>query len=89
MSDEKGAELVARFERLTGQPAHPLLRRRLFFAHRDLETILDRYERKQPFFLYTGRGASHGNLHLGHLMPFMFTKYLQKVFNVPLVIQVH
>jgi len=26
-------------------------------------------------------------MHCGHLIPFMFTKYLQDVFNVPLVIQ--
>jgi len=26
-------------------------------------------------------------MHLGHLIPFLFTKYLQDVFDVPLVIQ--
>jgi tryptophanyl-tRNA synthetase len=26
-------------------------------------------------------------MHLGHLIPFLFTKYLQEAFNVPLVIQ--
>lgn len=26
-------------------------------------------------------------MHLGHLLPFIFTKYLQEAFNVPLVIQ--
>jgi tryptophanyl-tRNA synthetase len=86
--DERGKALVERLERLTGKPAHPLLRRGIFFAHRDLEAILDRHERGLPFYLYTGRGPSSGSLHLGHLVPFMFTKYLQEVFNVPLVIQV-
>ncbi|PVH31085.1 hypothetical protein PAHAL_9G053600 [Panicum hallii] len=31
--------------------------------------------------------ASSESLHLGHLIPFMFTKYLQDAFKVPLVIQ--
>ena len=26
-------------------------------------------------------------MHLGHLVPFLFTKYLQDAFNVPLVVQ--
>ncbi|KAG2498999.1 hypothetical protein HYH03_003185 [Edaphochlamys debaryana] len=80
-------ELVARVERLTGKPAHPFLKRGIFFAHRDLEEILDCYEKGVPFYLYTGRGPSSEALHLGHLVPFMFTKYLQDAFNVPLVIQ--
>lgn len=54
---------------------------------RDLSLILDRFEQKKPFFLYTGRGPSSGSLHLGHLIPFMFTKYLQEVFDVPLIVQ--
>jgi len=52
-----------------------------------LEQILDMYERGEPFYLYTGRGPSSESLHLGHLVPFQFTQWLQRVFNVPLVIQ--
>jgi len=37
--------------------------------------------------LYTGRGPSADALHIGHLVPFMFSKYLQDAFNVPIVIQ--
>lgn len=55
---------------------------------RDLSAILDRKEQGKPFFLYTGRGPSSGSLHLGHLIPFIFTKWLQEVFDVPLIIQV-
>ncbi|KAJ8905073.1 hypothetical protein NDN08_001584 [Rhodosorus marinus] len=80
-------DLVERIERVTGKPAHPLLRRGVFFSHRDLGFILDLYEKGKKFFLYTGRGPSSRALHLGHLIPFMFTKYLQEAFNVPLVIQ--
>lgn len=71
-------ELIARVERLTKRPAHHWLRRGIFFSHRDLTWILDQYEAGRPFYLYTGRGPSSDALHLGHLIPFMFTKYLQE-----------
>ena len=79
--------LIQRMERVTGRAAHHFLRRGVFFAHRDLEELLNAYEKGQPFYLYTGRGPSSESLHLGHLVPFMFTKWLQDVFKVPLVIQ--
>lgn len=78
--------LVERIEKLTGRKAHPFLSREIFFSHRDLNIILDNYERGIPFYLYTGRGPSTESMHLGHLMPFIFTKYLQDAFDVPLVI---
>ncbi|KAF5749327.1 tryptophan--tRNA ligase cytoplasmic [Tripterygium wilfordii] len=79
--------IVRRVERLTNRPAHVFLRRGVFFAHRDFNDVLDAYERGEKFYLYTGRGPSSEALHLGHLVPFMFTKYLQEAFKVPLVIQ--
>ncbi|KAG8999230.1 tryptophan--tRNA ligase [Tulasnella sp. JGI-2019a] len=81
------ADLLDRFERLTGKKPHVLLRRKMFFSHREFGKILDRYEAGKPFFLYTGRGPSSDSMHLGHMIPFMFTKWLQDVFDVPLVIQ--
>ncbi|KAL8003944.1 putative WHEP-TRS domain, aminoacyl-tRNA synthetase, class Ic, S15/NS1, RNA-binding protein [Plasmopara halstedii] len=80
-------EMIKRMERLTGHRAHRYLRRGFFFSHRDLDVILDAYEKGEKFFLYTGRGPSSGSLHMGHLIPFTFTAWLQKVFDVPLVIQ--
>ncbi|KAM5542638.1 hypothetical protein V8D89_003599 [Ganoderma adspersum] len=80
-------ELLERFERLTGHRPHVFLRRGMFFSHRDLNGILDRYEQGKPFFLYTGRGPSSDSMHLGHMVPFVFTKWLQDVFDVPLVVQ--
>lgn len=74
-------------ERLTGARAHRFLRRGIFFAHRDLDDVLQACGRGEPFYLYTGRGPSSEALHLGHLIPFLFTAYLQKAFGVPLVIQ--
>ncbi|KAK6116943.1 hypothetical protein DH2020_049318 [Rehmannia glutinosa] len=79
--------LIDRVARLTGRPPHVFLRRGVFFAHRDFSDVLDAYERGEKFYLYTGRGPSSEALHLGHLVPFMFTKYLQDAFKVPLVIQ--
>jgi tryptophanyl-tRNA synthetase (EC 6.1.1.2) len=48
-----------------------MLRRRFFYAHRDLELVLSDYEKGKGFFLYTGRGPS-GPMHIGHLIPFLF-----------------
>ena len=79
--------LLKRFETVTGHRPHPLLRRGSFFSHRELDMILTRYEQQKPFYLYTGRGQSSASMHLGHLIPFLFTKWLQDVFDVPLVIQ--
>jgi tryptophanyl-tRNA synthetase len=77
-------DLLQRFERLTGHKPHRWLRRGLFFSHRDFDKILDKYEAGEPFFLYTGRGPSSDALHLGHTIPFSFTRWLQDVFDVPL-----
>ena len=79
--------LLTKFETVTGHKPHHLLRRGIFFSHRELNTILDMYAAGKKFFLYTGRGPSSESMHLGHLIPFIFTKWLQDVFNVPLVIQ--
>lgn len=66
---------------------HFMLRRRVFFSHRDLNWLLNKYENGEKFYLYTGRGPS-GSMHLGHLLPFMFTKWLQDKFKAKLLIQV-
>ncbi len=54
---------VYRIERLTNRPAHPFLKRGIFFAHRDLQEILDCYEKGQPFYLYTGRVSEDTHTH--------------------------
>ncbi|MGI0080814.1 MAG: tryptophan--tRNA ligase [Nitrososphaerales archaeon] len=76
------SEIIDRFRRLTGE-VHPFLRRRIFYSHRDFDWILDRYEAGEKFALYTGRGPS-GGVHLGHLIPWIFTKYLQDKFGAEL-----
>lgn len=79
--------LVRRFEQVTKMKAHPWLRRGIFFSHKDLDLVLDAYERGEEIYLYTGRGPSSESLHLGHMVPFMFTKYLQEALDAIVVIQ--
>merc|ERR1739844_482659 len=59
----------------------------MFFSHCDMDKICDCVENEKPFYLYTGRGPSSSAMHLGHLVPFLFTKWLQQAFQCPLVIQ--
>ncbi|MDO8554554.1 MAG: tryptophan--tRNA ligase [Candidatus Micrarchaeota archaeon] len=66
---------------------HVLLKRQFFFSHRDLDLILNDYEQKKGFFLYTGRGPS-GPMHIGHLVPLIFTKWLQDKFGVNVYIEI-
>uniref|UniRef100_A0A673JYX3 Tryptophan--tRNA ligase, cytoplasmic n=1 Tax=Sinocyclocheilus rhinocerous TaxID=307959 RepID=A0A673JYX3_9TELE len=67
-------ELVDRIARVTGKTPHRFLRRGIFFSHRDMHQILDAYEKQKSFYLYTGRGPSSEAMHVGHLIPFIFTK---------------
>ncbi|KAH8820280.1 tryptophanyl-tRNA synthetase [Xylogone sp. PMI_703] len=68
--------LLERFCRITGKEVHRFLRRQI--------TILDRYEKKQPFFLYTGRGPSSEDI--GHVTPFELIRWLLDVFDTLLII---
>ncbi|MFA5071006.1 MAG: tryptophan--tRNA ligase [Candidatus Pacearchaeota archaeon] len=79
------AKLLTRIKKHTGD-LHFALTRGMFFAHRDLNWILDEYEKGNKFFLYTGRGPS-GPIHLGHLGTWIFTKWLQDKFGVELWFQ--
>jgi tryptophanyl-tRNA synthetase len=78
-------ELLERIKKHT-KDLHYMLRRKIFFSHRDLDWILDQYEKGNKFFLYTGRAPS-GPVHMGHLVPWLFTKWLQDKFDVDLWFQ--
>ncbi|GMG19293.1 unnamed protein product [Ambrosiozyma monospora] len=80
-------ETLTRFKEVTGHEPHHFMRKGMFFSERDFNRILDLYEHGEQFFLYTGRGPSSDSMHLGHMVPFVFTKWLQEVFDVPLVIE--
>lgn len=86
-TEELDQTLLDRFQKATGKDLHPWLKRGIFFSHRDFGKFLSAYENGEPVFLYTGRGPSSDSMHIGHLIPFMFTKWLQDVFDCPLVIQ--
>lgn len=58
-------------------PVHPLVRRNVFYAHRDIEAFLDAANAGQQHSIVTGRGPS-GPMHIGHVFPFYFAKHLQE-----------
>ncbi len=79
-------ELVKRVEKIA-KGLHVFFRRGIIFSHRDFDLALDDYEHNKPFFIYTGRGPS-GKMHIGHIMPFYLTKWLQEKFGANLYIQI-
>lgn len=81
------SDLMDKFEKVDGN-LHHFIKRGIFYSHRDFDKILEAHKKGDPFYLYTGRGPSSASMHLGHLVPMMFCKYLQDTFKVPLVIQI-
>ncbi len=79
-------ELLEKIKKFT-HDLHYFFRRKIVFAHRDIDWILSEYEKKNQFYLYTGRGPS-GYTHLGHLIPWIITKWLQDKFNAKLYFQI-
>ena len=77
--------MLKHVEKIAGE-LHFMLRRKIFFSHREFDWILNRYEAGEKFFLYTGRGPS-GHTTLGHVMPWIFTAWLQKKFGAELYFQ--
>lgn len=78
-------KILTRIKKHTGK-LHPMLKRGVFFAHRDLEFALKNYENKKNLFLYTGCGPS-GPIHLGHAFVWEFTKWLQEKLDIELYFQ--
>lgn len=79
-------EILRKMEELAGE-LHVTLRRGVFFSHRDLPLVLQDYEQGRGFFLYTGRGPS-GPMHIGHMIPFLLTAWLQRRFGVNVYIMI-
>ena len=65
---------------------HLQLRRGVYLSHRDTDWWIEEYEKGNKVGLYTGRGPS-GHVHLGHLLPWFFCKYLQDAFDADLYFQ--
>lgn len=78
-------DIIERIRDIAGE-VHFMLRRGIFYSHRDFDWILDRYEEGKNFAMYTGRGPS-GHTHIGHLMPWMFARWMQEKFDVELYFQ--
>ena len=78
-------EILDRIKKNTKED-HFMLRRGIFFSHREMDRILEDYENGKKFFLYTGRGPS-GHTHIGHLVPWVFAKWLQEKFDVNMYFQ--
>ncbi|GGP19459.1 tryptophan--tRNA ligase [Thermocladium modestius] len=85
LAKEFGVQLITdedlgRLRELAGD-VHPLLRRGYFYAHRDLNQIIERQAGGGRWALYAGRGPS-GDLHIGHLIPWMLAKWFVDRFGV-------
>ncbi len=65
---------------------HLQLRRGVYLSHRDVDWWLNEHEKGNRVGLYTGRGPS-GHVHLGHMLPWFFCKYLQDAFDADLYFQ--
>ncbi|WP_123535090.1 tryptophan--tRNA ligase [Halosimplex salinum] len=70
-ADRLTDEQVGRF------PDHPMLRRRVFYAGRDVDPYLGAAEAGETHSIVTGIGPS-GPMHLGHVLVFYLAKRLQE-----------
>ncbi len=66
---------------------HPLLRRGIYFSHRDFDRWLDAYDKGKKVSVITGRGPSE-KMHIGHLVPFLVAKSLQEHFDCEVFIPI-
>ncbi len=85
-TEEIDEELKQRFFDLAGGE-NLYVERDFVYSHRDFDKALDEFEDGEDFFLYTGVGPS-GKMHIGHIISFYFTKWLQDRFDVNVYIQV-
>lgn len=64
-------------EQIVRFPDSPMLRRRTFYAGRDVDAYLEATRSGSPHAIVTGRGPS-GPMHLGHVLPFYLAKRFQQ-----------
>lgn len=72
-ADALTADQIDRFP----EPVHRLLRWKVFYAGRDVDEYLAAIESGERVSIVTGVGPS-GPLHVGHVFPFYFARYLQE-----------
>ena len=78
--------LKERIKRNAGE-LNVLIRRDVFFSHRDLDKVMEDYEKGKGFFVYTGRGPT-GKMHIGHMLSFELAKWFQERFGVNVYIEI-
>ncbi len=66
---------------------HPLIKRDIYFAHRDIEKWISEAKKGHKVSVLTGRGPSE-RMHLGHLVPFLIVKSLQDTFDCDVYIPI-
>jgi tryptophanyl-tRNA synthetase len=71
-ADELTDDQISRFP-----DPHPMVRRKVFYAGRDVDRFLAATERGETVSLVTGVGPS-GPMHVGHAMHFYHAKHLQE-----------
>ena len=66
-------KMLVKYQQLTGVRPHAMIRRGLYYAHRDFDKILNLYEQGKKFYLYTGRGMQK-------LIHIFLQKFMLKIF---------
>jgi len=84
---EFGTSLISDSIKKKFEKMHPLLRRGVYFSHRDFDKWLAAFDSKKKISVLTGRGPSE-KMHLGHLVPFLVAKSLQEEFNCDVFIPI-
>jgi len=79
-------KMRARIKKICGED-NRFLRRDIFFAHMYFDKILDAVEKGETVYMYTGRAPS-GPVHFGHIVPWIFAKWLQDAFGCKLIFQI-
>jgi tryptophanyl-tRNA synthetase len=77
LTERFGADILTdgQLERFP-QPPHPLLRRGVYYAGRDVDRLLNALDGNERVSIVTGIGPS-GPMHIGHVFAFYFAKWLQ------------
>ncbi len=78
--------MQSRMEKLAGE-SHYLIRRKIYFAQRELSWLMDQYEKGNKFYVYTGIAPS-GSMTVAHLLPFIMAQWLQEKFGADVYIQI-
>jgi len=82
-----GTTLMSEKMKVRLRNTHPLLRRGIYFSHRDFDKWLEAHDKGKKVSVITGRGPS-AKMHLGHLVPFLVAKSLQDEFDCDVFIPI-